>query len=314
MIKSKHRAITFFVCLLLAAGGSAQAGFSNAYIFGDSLSDAGNLASLPEFGFLHAPPYDDGFSNGPRAVEILAEFIDLSADPSLHLIGPTVGTNYAVAGARAAGDYFIDLGAQIDVFLSDQAGSAPSDALYVVFIGANDIRDALDAPDLESARAIIANAVQVIEQEVRTLVDAGAEAILVVNSPDIGLLPETRIIAELTGDRRLVRQATRLTRTFNRQLARSMRGIERDLDTDLVEFDLFSFIQFSITNSDALRFTNTTDACFSSITFTFHPDCLDGEAFDRFTFFDELHPTARSHERTGRALFSVMPEPAEAAN
>ncbi len=99
----------------------------------------------------------------------------------------------------------------------------------------------------------------------RTLVDSGAQALLIVNSPDIGMLPETHLIAELTGDRRLVRQTSRLTRDFNKQLARRMRGIERDLDIDLVEFDLFSFSQFAMVNNEALRFTNTTDACFSSI-------------------------------------------------
>ena len=314
MMKLKRRAITLFIWLLFATGGSAQAGFSNAYIIGDSLSDAGNLASLPGFEFLLTQPYDDGFSNGPRAVEILAGYLGLSADPSLHLVGPTVGTNYAVAGARAAGDDFIDLGAQLGVLLYDQAGSVPSDALYVVFIGSNDIRDARDAHDMESAHAIIANAAHAIEQAVRTLLQAGAEAILVVNAPDIGLLPETRMLAELSGDRRLVRQTTRLTRDFNRQLAMRLRGVERDMDTDLVEFDLFSSFQFVMSNNDALRFTNTTDACFSSVTFTFDPDCLDGDAFDSFIFFDEIHPAARMHERAGRALYSVVPEPAESAN
>jgi hypothetical protein len=36
----------------------------------------------------------------------------------------------------------------------------------------------------------------------------------------------------------------------------------------------------------------------------FHPDCN----FDKFIFFDELHPTKRIHERVGRGLFAVIPE------
>jgi len=158
---------------------------------------------------------------------------------------------------------------------------------------------------------IIDSAVEAIEQEIRILVERGAEALLIVNAPDIGVLPETRLIAELIGDRRFIRQTTRLSRDFNKQLSRSIRRIERDLQIDLIEFDLFSMFEFAMDNNDALRFTNIADACFSSVTFTFDPECLDGEAFDRFIFFDEIHPTARLHERTGRAMFSVVPEPVE---
>ncbi len=147
MSKLRHRVITFFACLLFAVGGSAQAGFSNAYILGDSLSDAGNLAAVPGYEFLLAYPYDDGFSNGPRAVEVLAGISRPVCRSVIASGWPDLGTNYAVAGARAAGDEVIDLGAQLSVMLFDQAGSLPSDALYVVFIGGNDIRDARDSPD-----------------------------------------------------------------------------------------------------------------------------------------------------------------------
>lgn len=307
------------LCLLLFVGNAARAGFSNVYVFGDSFSDTGNLASLQLYDFLQEFPYDDGYSNGPRAVESLAGYLGLSAEPTLHLIGPTLGTNYAVAGARARGDDFIDLDEQIkrillDYDVLDHGRSLPSDALYVLAIGGNDIRDARDAEDSETANAIIAEAVMGIEDAVETLLDKGAESILVVNVPDLGLTPETQIIAEQTGDEGLVRRTTKLSRTFNRRLARRIGKIERERKVDLVVFDLFEFFRFSMTDSDALRFSNTTDGCFSSVTLTFHPDCLDGEAFDSFIFFDEIHPTARTHERAGRALFSRVPEPPETAN
>jgi phospholipase/lecithinase/hemolysin len=56
--------------------------------------------------------------------------------------------------------------------------------------------------------------------------------------------------------------------------------------------------------STSPSFTNSDDACFSSVTFIFHPDCN----FDKFVFFDEFHPTKRIHERVGRALSAVIPE------
>ncbi len=123
--------------LRAATGSTAESSFREIFVFGDSLSDTGNLASLPEFGFLNNPPFDRGFSNGPRAVEVLANSIGLEVDPLLHLVGPPVGTNFAVSGARARGTNPIDLPAQIGTFLLNNRGKAPSDALYIVFIGGN---------------------------------------------------------------------------------------------------------------------------------------------------------------------------------
>ncbi|MGH6636712.1 MAG: SGNH/GDSL hydrolase family protein, partial [Gammaproteobacteria bacterium] len=94
------------VWLLFPIGSTAEP--SEIIVFGDSLSDTGNLASLPGFEFLKDPPFDRGFSNGPRAVEVLANNLGLHVNPSLHLVGPPVGTSFAVSGARAGGTSPID--------------------------------------------------------------------------------------------------------------------------------------------------------------------------------------------------------------
>lgn len=288
------------VCLLFPIGSTAEPSFREIIVFGDSLSDTGNLASLPGFGFLNNPPFDRGFSNGPRAVEVLANSIGIDVDPSLHLVGPPVGTNFAVSGARARGADPISLLAQIGTFLSNNEGTAPSEALYLVFIGGNDVRDARDEPSESLAESIIRGAVDAIDFSTRILVAAGAKAIMVVNVPDIGATPESL----QSSDEELSERATELTKQLNGELSGRIRRIERDLNLDLVDFNLFQFFRFVIKNSIALGFTNSDDACFSSVTFIFRPDCN----FDKFIFFDELHPTKRIHERVGRGLFAVIPE------
>ena len=68
-----------------AAGASAaKAGFSAEYVFGDSLSDVGNLY-LATGGGAGSPPYANGqFSNGPVWVQDLATKFGLPAlRPSL---------------------------------------------------------------------------------------------------------------------------------------------------------------------------------------------------------------------------------------
>lgn len=294
--------------VLLASAGRADS-FANLYVFGDSLADTGNLAALPDFSFLQLDPYDDGFSNGPRAVEVLGQQLGLATEPSLHLLGAAVGTNYAVAGARAAGTAPIDLSTQISAFLLNNTGIAPADALYVLIVGANDIRDARDAPDDVAAIRIVRRATAGVRQAVQRLLAAGARAVLLTNAPDIGRIPETLILAATTGDTTLVERATRLSRLFNNLLAERLTELETVTGIDLVIFDLFRFVAAVSHDGTALGFTNTTDPCFSSLTFTYDPECENGANFDQFLYFDELHPTAALHARVGLAMRALVPGP-----
>ena len=301
---------------LLPAAVLAQEGPRELIVVGDSLSDAGNLAALPQFAFLSNPllPYDDGFSNGPRAVEVLAEDLGLAADPSLHLVAPfPVGTNFAVAGARSVTlgvPPTIDLPTQVSVLLLSRGGVLPADALYVVFIGGNDIRDAVAVGDRKAGRDFVDDAAAAVEDAITALLGAGARTLLVANAPDIGGIPE--VLA--TGDRQRIQRATKLTRRFNKGLRKAVRRAEKDFGVDIAEFDTFRFLNFVVRNADRLGFTNTTDACFETETLlatgvpVFHPDCTGGANFDAFVYFDEIHPSARVHALVGAAMLAVLAE------
>ena len=142
---------------------AARAGdFSAEYVFGDSLSDNGNLAELLNaegqfFGnFPNPPSFHDSFTNGPVAVAGLAQNLGLSLTPSLWVTGfkdPAglfggvsfmPGTNYAVAGALSAtpSPVSINLLSQVGAYSAYASGHADPDALYVIMIGGNDVRDA----------------------------------------------------------------------------------------------------------------------------------------------------------------------------
>ncbi len=319
MIKRILLQTFLYVFLSLPLGVLADEDFSDIYIFGDSLSDNGNLAAVPGFEFLSSPflPYDSGFSNGPRAVEVLADELGLTANPSLHLTSPfgPQGTNFAVAGARAVTlgtAPTIDLPTQIGAFLVSQGGIAPEEALYVVFIGGNDIRDARDTPDKMQAKAIIREAVGGVSHAVLALAGAGAEHILVANAPDIGAIPETRALALFLGDKKFAKRATKLTKLFNKKLKKALHRLEHDLDIDIQRFDTFKFFRFVRKNADLLGFTNSQDACFRTAVFLatgvpqFHPDCNSGLGFDEFVFFDEIHPTAKVYLLTGSEMAEVV--------
>ncbi len=308
MVLKRHSIIAaLFLIVLFCGGAYADDNFSELVIFGDSLSDTGNLASLQG---KFPPPYDESrVSNGPIMVDILADLLLLDAAPSLHLVGPPQGSNYAVAGAKAAGTRAIDLSAQVGSFLGPTGGVASSTSLYLISIGGNDVRSARDTPSFRSAFAALRAAADSIAANIRTLIQAGAIHFLVVNSPDIGRIPETRLIADQLRDSRFAKQATIKSYWFNYLLKQRLGAIKKNYDVRLTEFEAIPFATDVTRNASGLDLINTDDNCFSSQALIFTPACENGANLDRFFYFDEIHPTTVVHQRIGRALYAVVPVP-----
>lgn len=315
---SKYHLLKFIIPLLLIFSSWAQAApsFSQIYVFGDSLSDTGNLASIAgdlpiplptPFPF---PYYMNRVSNGPVAVETLAARLGLSAEASLHLIGPEIGSNYAVARANANGIEGIDLNTQLYWFRVNHGFVAPADALYVLFIGGNDVRDAaLLEPDLAVAQSQVKAAAMEVRHAIESLTQSGARSFLLVNAPNISVIPETRFFA--TDDPELVDRALLLSNLFKAELHDIAEQLEDDSSINISEFDLFKFFNKLLKKADKYGFSHATEACFSKLIYEedalfFHPDCNYGSNFDQFIFFDEIHPTARVHELVGEAFYKAL--------
>jgi len=328
--------ICIIILLVMPVLVSAESGFSKMYVFGDSLSDTGNLATLaisqipdyipqPNPGVSPAPYYEFRASNGPVAVEELGRLLGLDARAFLQVDAYGIpGSNYAFAGARARDKHEspedIDLMDQVFNFIALHSSvGAPSDALYVIMIGGNDVRDARD--DEENANEIIEEAVAYIADALETLHGAGANTFYVINSPNIGLIPDTTI----NGDKKFVKNATKLSKRFSKKLKKGVHEFEKNnIDSlNVMLFDLFKFSNTVHRNSIALGLENNTDACFSLddvnlIELYLTPTILnpfgDGdiclpsfEPIVDYAFFDEIHPTAFVHKRIGQAMFSLVP-------
>lgn len=159
--------------LLLAAAfaaptqaSAAIGSYSGLVVFGDSLSDSGNnarvlfnspfflaptpAAAITSNRFVAFAPYSGGtYSNGPVWVDAVATALLGSAAPArASLLG---GTNYASGGAeiRLNTPVFgstvptFSLQSQVSFYLDSlrvRGAAAPSDALYVVQGGANNVR------------------------------------------------------------------------------------------------------------------------------------------------------------------------------
>lgn len=277
---------------------------SSLLVFGDSLSDTGNLPGL--IGPLAdvvvpSPPYFDyRRSNGP-----------LWADVAEDVVGS--GTNFAYSGARAdgAGTSPIpipDFEAQIGAYVGALGGGFdPGDApLAAVWFGANDIFQSLGTPGLGDA---ITAAVDAIGDGIDQLFALGIEDFAVFNLPDLSITP--RFLGQSF--------AADASRTFNDLLALEIAGAPGDVVGIDIEALFDGFI------ADPSGFEDLYPP-FEGITVIDEP-CITG-AFpsldvcadpERYAFYDAVHPTTDVHavvalavERTLSAEPSVVPLPAGA--
>jgi len=108
------------------------------------------------------------------------------------MVSPGIFRNYAVGRSRARevllDDVFseVNLTKQVDNFLADENDQAPSEALYIIWIGSNDVADALFAP---IPADIIGAAVQNTFAQIQRLYEQGARHFLIPNMPDLALTP-----------------------------------------------------------------------------------------------------------------------------
>ena len=91
----------------------------------------------------------------------------------------------------------VNLGDHVQAFLIDARGLARSDALYVIEMGSNDIRDAIVAYQVggsPAAQAVLAKALTAIAHNMQLLYGAGARHFLVWLPPNVALTPALRYL------------------------------------------------------------------------------------------------------------------------
>jgi len=318
-----------------AATPGLAAAYTAEYVFGDSLSDRGNLAEVYYQQNLPYPPsFHDSFTNGNVAVQVLAQSLGLNADPSLWVTGfrdvhnlfggasYVPGTNYAVAAATSAsqavgGPAGINLPQQVAAYNVASAGRADPNALYTVFIGGNDVRNAALQG---TGTAAVLTGVTTEVGAVAALATAGARNFLVVNVPNVGFSPEFR-----QDHPAVAPTATALSQQYDAVLAQGLAAQPLPPGTNLFSFDLYSYDALVRANAAQFGITNTTDRCFVATPFSAAatPQCgPNGANIASFAYWDSIHPTATMHALWGQGFErllagdlapSPVPEPPSAA-
>ena len=274
--------------VLLSLSAVAQAGsLSSVIVYGDSLSDNGNLFAAT--GQPGAPYYQGRRSNGPVAVEQLAVAL---GTPLLDFawIGATTGIgNYADGGTPTTLGSFSLPGMQAE-FAATQASLGPylANGLFIVWGGPNDF---LSPSPLDSTpQAIISRAVGDELGIVTSLQSLGAHNILVPGMPDLGLTPYFRSLGPVAAA-----QGSAITDAFNAALRSS-------LPSGVLFYDTSTLIRSMVANPGAYGFTDVTDPCFNGTTVCANPS--------QYLFFDSFHPTTATDGFAAQGfLGTVTPEP-----
>lgn len=292
---------------------AAETTFQSIVVFGDSLSDPGNLFALEKINI--TPPYDTldpllipndvyakgghHLSNGPTWIEQYARTIGLAADtrPAFQNFG-VKATNYAVSGARAHDDLEnVNLDDQVNEFLNNFSGKLPADALYVIEFGSNDIRDILAGGDLPT---IFSGAFNTIGSSIASLYYAGARKFLICNAPDFSLTP-----AMLQFPAEVRASAKGVSMGYNQGLetlvvgpaAANLPGIE------IVRLDFFTLLNNVVAAPDLVNLRVVDQPCITPGIPPYtckHPD--------QYMFWDGAHPTKAGHAIMSHAAATALAE------
>ena len=304
--------------------------FSQVIVFGDSLSDDGNIRHVAEEDFFVPYPgqlfdYSDGrFTNSsdtfPASEMYAGTWHEQLARTFLGLAAATNsldgGTDYAFGGATTidgssertvidnpepffGGDLTIsidNLGKQVDDYLA--AHTPDPSALYIVWGGGNDLFDNA------SSDSVIATA-QRVAGLLERLARAGAYYILVPNVPPLGLVPN--YMDDPVKAAALNAGSAQYRSELNNQLdAAEAELASEGIQIALYRYDVYGLFYRLAANPEDVGFANISD---SSQTKTVDPDT--------YLFWDDIHPTTAGHYQIAAAAYDLLngaPPPAQSLN
>lgn len=320
---------------LSAPAGFSQSAptFSQVVVFGDSLSDNGNIRHRLEDDYGVSYPggeynYSDGrFTNssdtdpssdlyaGTWHEQLERDFLMLPNGAITNSLDG--GTNYAFGGATTADgtiertvisnpDPFVggeltvtvdNVGKQIDDYI---AGNSPDpEALYIIWGGGNDFFDDHSDDNVLTVATNVAN-------NLKELAGAGARSFLVPNVPPLGLIPLYKDDPETAAA--LNTASAKYRDQLNADLDAAVESLGADgITITLYRLDVYGLFYRLASNPEDYGFTNISDSAQGA---DVNPD--------EYLFWDDIHPTTAGHFQIAQAAFDLLSgtaqPPAQALN
>ena len=282
---------------LALTAGTASAQFTNTYIFGDSLSDAGVFGSR----FTTNP--------GLTAPMYVGQNWGISSTPFT-----ANGNDYAIGGARVntpqgnlpAGFPDLSITAQVNTFLAK--GPLDTNALYQIQGGANDIFQL--APQYQANPALVQAAVSQAALDLATAVGklkaAGAQYVVVQNLPDIGKTP----LAASQGP-----QGQALFNGLSTLFNSTLNAAIGSAGLNVIQVNAFALATETAANPALFGFVNaTTPACTTASSLACTPSTLAApNANMNYVFADGVHPTTGAAIVLSQAITSMITGPQQMA-
>lgn len=276
-------------------------GYSDLFVFGDSLSDVGNTQAATSSTFFFVYPgsyyYQGRFSNGPVYSELLSQQLGLGTLTR----SSAGGDNFAYGGAKTSGTsgisgaFINDLGEQVDDYTINRNGDP--NALYIMWAGANDLFD---------GQLNMSIPVGNITGDLEQLYDDGARQFLVLNLPKLGATPAYNSTAASRDD------WNNRTLAFNTTLASGLDQLENLLaDISIKRFDIEALFDQALADPTEYGLTNVADSAAPGLepgAFFYDDDNIVANPED-YLFWDEVHPTATMHAALANAIFDFLTIP-----
>jgi phospholipase/lecithinase/hemolysin len=293
---------------------------SHVVVFGDSLSDNGNLYEYMKHQLPISPPYFEGrFTNGLVWIEhVMQHYYPNSVREHL--------SNYAFGGSGVSEDNdnvdeddisVFTLRTEIDSYLLTHPNAIEENSLFVLWMGANNY---IATPDDVDEAVVQVNA-GIVKQTER-LLKHGAKHILIATIPDLGKTPWATDfdLTDIWSD-----LSIKHNQLLRQQVAR-LKAKYPDVEWILLEVD--DMFNRAMNYPHDYGFTNTQGTCYEAMTPNKPHNALSGpqsmslfkmvgsvsassaavssDACAGFLFFDPIHPSGKAHELIAKETIALF--------
>ena len=312
MFRHLHFALAIIILFGLAGNVQAQT-FNSVVVFGDSLTDSGNIAQT------YGLPAGTSFTTNPDPVwaEIVAETFGATATNSL-----AGGTNYSWGGACVDSNVTCEnpvptTEQQINQHLS--GASANPDTLYMIWGGVNNISAVAgeNQSDPQGALDGTLKAAEAYVDQIQGLQDSGARYVVVLNLPDAG----KTLNAQRAGAGAAAGLSA-LTQAYNGALDTGLSSLEHGI----VPVNVSALMDEIIEDPGNYGFTNIDDIACTSGSNPLHPNgglesivcgptdsgyLSPPDTSENYLFADGSHPSGAVHAAVANTVISTLTAPVQ---